>query len=154
MSKNALRDTVGFLGVGLSLVFVGWEIRQNTLAAKAAAYQDFGAGIAAYWGDAAFDPEYALLNMMFFEEEAAEFTPEEEARLISGAVSNLRHLEVTWRLIELRLLEPEALEQMGWNSASTPAFATNMGRLWPRIAPLMSPDFRSYFEAQIGITQP
>ena len=154
MSGKAIREALAALGVMASMVFVGLEIRQNTIVARAAAYQDFGTGMATYWANAAYDPEYAQLNMRFLEEEAAEFTLEEEARLISGAVSNLRLLEVTWRLVELRLLPPEALEAMGWNSASTAAFATNMGRLWPRISPLMSPDFKAYFEAQIGVTQP
>jgi type II secretory pathway pseudopilin PulG len=40
MSAKALRETVGFVGVIASLVFVGLEIRQNTQAAQAAAVQE------------------------------------------------------------------------------------------------------------------
>jgi hypothetical protein len=40
MSGNALRETVGFVGVIASLVFVGLEIRQNTRAAQASAVQE------------------------------------------------------------------------------------------------------------------
>jgi hypothetical protein len=40
MSGQALRETVGFVGVIASLVFVGLEIRQNTQAAQAAAVQE------------------------------------------------------------------------------------------------------------------
>ena len=36
MSKEAIRETLGFLGVAASLIFVGWEIRQNTVVARAA----------------------------------------------------------------------------------------------------------------------
>lgn len=42
MSGEALRETLGFIGVVASLVFVGIEIRQNTIVARAAAYQDIG----------------------------------------------------------------------------------------------------------------
>ena len=40
MSAKAVRETVGFIGVIASLVFVGLEIRQNTQAAQAAAIQE------------------------------------------------------------------------------------------------------------------
>ena len=42
MSGKAVRETLGFLAVVASMVFVGLEIRQNTLQAQAAAYQEIG----------------------------------------------------------------------------------------------------------------
>ncbi len=35
MSRNAIRETLGFIGVIASLIFVGLEIHQNTLASRA-----------------------------------------------------------------------------------------------------------------------
>ena len=32
--KGAVRDTLGFIGVVLSLLFVGWEVRENTKVAR------------------------------------------------------------------------------------------------------------------------
>ena len=40
MSRNAIRETVGFVGVIASLIFVGMEINQNALASRAAAIQE------------------------------------------------------------------------------------------------------------------
>lgn len=40
MTAAAVRETVGFLGVVASLVFVGTEIHQNSLSVQAATYQD------------------------------------------------------------------------------------------------------------------
>ncbi len=47
MSKKAIRETLAVLGVVASLIFVGYEIRQNTIAARAAAYQAIGIATAA-----------------------------------------------------------------------------------------------------------
>lgn len=40
MSRNTVRETLGFVGVIVSLIFVGLEIHQNTLASRAAAMQE------------------------------------------------------------------------------------------------------------------
>ncbi len=41
-----MRETLGFLGVTVSLVFVGLEVRQNSLSVQAATYQDLISQIA------------------------------------------------------------------------------------------------------------
>ena len=83
MSKKAIPETLAALGVIASLVFVGLEVRQNTVSARAAAYQDMGSRISDIWLLGAQDPELALLTLRFFEEEGAEFTPVEEAVLVA-----------------------------------------------------------------------
>ena len=40
MSGKAIRETLGFVAVVASMVFIGLEIRQNTTATKGAAIQD------------------------------------------------------------------------------------------------------------------
>ena len=42
MSAKAIRETLGFIGVIASMVFVGLEIQQNTIASQAEAYQAIG----------------------------------------------------------------------------------------------------------------
>jgi hypothetical protein len=63
----------------------------------------------------------------------------------------LRRFGSTWRQVKLGLLDPQALESFGWNAEGTSAFLINTKRLWPRMAPHMSPDFRSYMEQQLGL---
>ena len=46
MSGKAVRETLGFLGVIVSLVFVGLEVRQNSLSVQAATYQELISKIA------------------------------------------------------------------------------------------------------------
>ena len=96
------------------------------------------------------DPDRAVLTLRFFEDEAAVFTPAEEAVLVNQSIGALRQFETTWRQVKLGLLDPEVLQAFGWDteSAASPAFALHMSQLWPRIAPQMSPDFRSFLEGQ------
>ena len=150
MSGKAIREGIGFLGVVGSLIFVGLEVRQNTLAARATAYQVMGEAIAGQWLNASETPERAALSLRMFEEESPEFTPDEEAVLIHLQIAGLRQFETTWRQVELGLLGPEVLDQMGWSSMGTNAYAQNTARMWPRIAPLMSPDFKAFIELRFG----
>jgi hypothetical protein len=151
MSGKAIRETVGLLGVVASLIFVGLEVRANTIAARASAYQEMGSAVQGLWFLAVQDPVLADITMRFFEVEGAEFTPTEETLMVAQTVAAFRQWETTWRQVQLRLLEPEALEQMGWNAAGSDAFAANMRKIWPRVAPLMSPDFLAFLETQLGI---
>lgn len=54
-----------------------------------------------------------MLTMKFFEDEAAVFTPAEEAVLINQSIGAFRQLETTWRQVELGLLEPKVLQAFG-----------------------------------------
>jgi hypothetical protein len=144
--KASVIEVVGFIGVIGSLMFVGVQIRQNTIASRASAYQQMGAAVAEIWFNTAQDPARALMTMRFFEEANAKFTPAEEAVLINQSIAALRQHETTWRQIKLGLLDPDALDAFGWNAEGSTAFSINLRRLWPRIAPHMSPDFRTYLE--------
>jgi len=140
MSGKHLGELVGLVGVIGSLVFVGLEVKQNTLAARAAAYQDMGSMISATWMLGAEDPELAALTLRFFEEEDAEFTPIEEARLVSQTVGAFRQYETVWRQVQLGLLDPEVLGYF--------ILSGNMKKLWPRIRQYMTPDFRAFLESE------
>ena len=149
--KASVVEVVGFVGVIGSLIFVGVQIRQNTIASRASAFQQMGTAIADIWLSTAQDPARALMTMRFFEEANAKFTPAEEAVLINQSIAALRQHETTWRQVKLGLLDPEALEAFGWNAEGTTAVAINTKRLWPRLAPQMSPDFRAYIEQTLGL---
>jgi hypothetical protein len=131
-------------------VFVGVQVRQNTIASRASAYQQMGAAVAEIWYSTAQDPARAAMTMRFFEEANAKFTPVEEAVLIQQSIAALRQHETTWRQVKLGLLDPDALEAFGWNAEGSSAFAINFRRLWPRMAPHMSPDFRAYIEGTMN----
>ena len=141
MRGKSLREVVGFAGVVGSLVFVGLEIRQNTLATRAAANQNMGTAISAVWLETAQDPERSLLTLQFLDDRSMELTPTEEAQLANQSIAALRQYEVIWRQVELGLLGPEVLTYFGFEPGG---IAT--GRIWPRIRDRMSPDFRAFLE--------
>jgi hypothetical protein len=150
VSKQAWKEFLGVAGVIASLIFVGVEIRQNTVAARAAAYQAMGEGISEFWSQVGQNPDQAVLLSRFFNEVDAEFTPTEEAMLVATHVAALRREETVWRQIELGLVGPEMLQHLGNNAPNGPGAAGNMARLWPKVAPLMSPDFRAHIEEAKG----
>jgi hypothetical protein len=149
--KASVIEVVGFIGVIGSLLFVGIQIRQNTIASRASAYQQMGAAVADIWFGTAQDPARAAMTMRFFEEPNAKFTPTEEAVLINQSIAAYRQHETTWRQVKLGLLDPAALEAFGWNAEGTSASTINTSLLWPRMAPHMSPDFRAYVEQSLGV---
>ena len=148
MSGKAIRELFGFAGVIGSLVFVGLEVRQNTVAARATAYQDMGSVISGVWLLGAQDPELAALTLRFFEDEEAEFTTEEEAVLVVQGIGAFRQYETVWRQVQLGLLDREVLGYFGWDTGES-ILSGNMKRLWPRMRRYMSPDFRAYLEGQV-----
>jgi len=150
VSKVSIKELVGFTGVVASLIFVGWEVNQNTVAARAAAYQVLGGTVADFWEETSRNPEQAVLLLRFFDEEDAVFTETEEAIIITRMVSNLRRFETIWRQVDIGLLEPAVLQHLGNSATNGPAFAANQARYWPRVAPMMNPDFRAYIEDARG----
>lgn len=151
VSVKFLKELVGFVGVVGSLIFVGLQIRQNTMAARATAYQQMGTLLSDIWLQTAADPDRALLTMRFFLEDSAKFTPAEEAVLINQSVAAMRQYEATWRQVQLGLLKPDVLNAFGWNTEGLAPSSTNMKKLWPRLGQFMSPDFRSVLETQLGL---
>lgn len=69
------------MGVIGSLIFVGLEIRANTVAARAAAYQQTGSAISNIWLEIGQDPARSLLTLEVFENRERVLTPAEEAQL-------------------------------------------------------------------------
>ena len=146
MNGGALRDLIGFAGVVGSLVFVGLEVRQNTLATRAAAFQDMGTAISEVWLLGAQDPTLASLTLRSLQDPDAEFTAEEEAQIANQDIAALRQYEVVWRQVNLGILDGEVLGYFGWDPREVA-----LGDRWQRIRGFMSPDFRDFLEsAQSG----
>jgi len=148
MSGRAVRETLAFVGVMASLIFVGLEIRQNTIVAKAAAYQAHGIRLGDSWAEVARNPEYAELNLKIIwdtltQERLDEMSDVDAHRATVAWVAGLRQFEATWRQVELGLLDPSALSMFGWNS-SLGMGIENLKVLWPRVRLFMSPDFAEF----------
>jgi hypothetical protein len=138
MSGNALRETLGFIGVVASLVFVGYEIRQNTQTARAAAYQAIGIATAELHDALAHDPVLARLVTR----PSNEFTDSEAQRVFSNLVAWIRMSEMVYTQVELGILPDDAMERLGYGSLGNELFACS----WPDLRESVGEAFRDYVE--------
>ena len=146
MSRKAMRESIGVLAVVGSLVFVGLEIRASNVQARAAAYQAFGIA-QAEWLLQFDDRLNRLYDEANYPEAVAKWSLADWDRVYRPYVSSFRLYEAVLLQIEQGLLPPDAMDRLGF------AWRGGLGNhamacLWPRIAPSMSAQVRSRFEAQ------
>jgi hypothetical protein len=151
MPRRSIREigeAVALLGVVASLVFVGLELRQSRITARAAAYQELGIAVADNWMGRANDR--GLNNLVFFATNAdsaawANVSESDVYLLRSYVAANMRLYETVYLQVEQRLLEPDALDTLGWTYFLN---STLLMRMWPHVRPLMSPAFVAYLERE------
>lgn len=146
-NNKQLVEIVGFLGVVMSLVFVGLELRQSTIASRAEAYQELGIATSnLLMNSLAVDGLRVVLNKAGAGEESIQSMTEEELwKATQWAQATLRVFETVYLQVELGQLEPEALDYLGWEGYLQFPWLKN---LWPRINPMLSRPFREYVESE------
>ena len=144
MDRKAIRETIALVSVVAGLGFVGLEIRQNNQLAEAAAYQSLGEATAATWFGAAHDP---VMNRRWLESLSADSTwweaqdPETVEALMSYWVGTMRLYETLYLQVELGLLDPEAMDRLGWGVARD---ISALKYLWPFVSRGVTPEFQTY----------
>ncbi|MGD8496323.1 MAG: hypothetical protein PVF05_09055 [Gemmatimonadales bacterium] len=145
MSTDSIRETVGFLGVIASLLFVGLQIRQTNVIARAQTRQELTDQYREYWMALALDPEL------------------EEVRSPALAGDDTRASILQW--VRLRLLENVYLQfregvidetvLLGYGWSGDPEFQSPEFVAWwqPRRG-RFRPDFVREFERRQGIAGP
>jgi len=149
MSGKHIRDTIGFVGVTVSLVFVGLQIRQNNRLAQAAAYQAIGVATASAWDNQVHDPDFVAMQL----KEPSELTPEDWMRWRNMFTVYARLGETILLQVQNEVLEPDAMEDLGfsgWAQIFDPTAPNYEGPMaacvWPRIRSAVSDSFRAYVE--------
>lgn len=148
MSGKAIRETLGFVGVIVSLAFVGLEIRQNTVAARAAAYQAVGSATAESWLSISEDPRRSdLFHVEQFDSVAvSEWSDADWAQVYSIWTAWLRNAEVLALQVEQGLLPPDAMNDLGYQPGPHNAFPSPVLEcLWPRISRRLGPTLRDEY---------
>ena len=139
-----LIELLGLVAVAVSLVFVGLEIRQNTIASRAAAYQEHGSHLANNWLTLAQDPELVRIYMAN-EDNWEELTEVEKAQLTYVWVVSFRNYETILLQVEEGLLDQDAMDRLGWGEAFEPGYQAMM--LGPGISKNLNPHIREHLEA-------
>jgi len=147
ISTRTLGEIIAVLGVVLSLSFVGLQLRQSTIASKAAAYQELGIATSELIHSLAADGELSAII------EQAE-TPGIDGidsmseldlvRAISWTQGTLRLYETVYLPVQQGLLEPDALEYLGWAAFRDGELLKN---IWPHVKERIPVEFAAYLEA-------
>ena len=150
MSKRerGLGQIIGTAGVVLSLVFVGYEIRQNTQVARAATVQslsDQSIEILLAWS---LDPQAAdLLGRVVAGQLPEQFSDAENVRLRLMYLTGLRSAEAGYRQLVLGLVGDS--EWMGGSAAMYRA--PYLAQRWSEFRPAVAADFADWFEAEYDL---
>jgi len=141
-------EILGVIGVVSSMIFVAFEIRQNTQVSRAASIQamaDVSIQITLAWVND--DEGLALLDQILDGAVPSELTSMENAKLRMYYVAALRAAESRYRQIDLGLL-PEGDTWVGGSAAiySVPYVAA----YWPVLRNSIAADFAAYMAAEYG----
>ena len=145
--RNRIRakEFVAATGVILSLVFVGLEIRQNTLAVRSSTLQALSDSHRdLVLGSLLSEEHSALISRTFQGETSEDFTDHENTRLFGYYVVYVSHLQNTYMQREAGVIDDEVFEAYGWNGAPirTPHFDE-----WSELAlgTAATPTFAAFF---------
>jgi hypothetical protein len=134
-------------------VLVGLELRQNTIVARSAAFQNMGHG----WVDLGEDPDWPEVARRFmtqpFTDDTWEALPEPDRwEIVLQWVANFRRTEIGWRQVQLGLLDAPALNYFGNDAPlNETAWVGDLRVVWPELKPFMSLDFPEGLEAALLI---
>jgi hypothetical protein len=145
-SIRQLAEVAAALGVVGSLVFVGFELRDNSRAARAAAYQELGLAAADSWLMKASDRELNDLVEIADAEDPAEWEAltQSDRRLVASYVQGLlRQYETVFLQVNENLLPEDAMDSLGWNGFGD---ANLLIRTWPMVRKYVTPRFSAYLE--------
>lgn len=148
MTGKSLREGLAALGVILSLVFVGAEVRQNTIATRAATLNDLAAGSREWLMSLATSPELISVWRRWLAGEDLTRDELEMAEITVNAL--LRNVENVFLQVESGAVDESALVSYGFGGASaweSPNFPGYWERRWVRY----HPDFVDAFEQQTGV---
>jgi hypothetical protein len=150
-TAKRLATTLSAVGVVISLVFVGYELRQNTAAVKAAAIQELSSQSVDFL--TAWSTDDVLPALLARTSQGAtpdEFTPEENQRLTLLYLTALRAYEARFIQVQLGVLDEDIFESMAGASAfyRRPWLRARWGEIFETS---LGPDFAVYFKTRFEI---
>ena len=139
------------LGVIVSLLFVGLELRQNTAAVRGATFQALSDASADDLSAVAQDPELAaLLEQVYFADAAADtFESSENVRLWFYYAAFIRRLENSYLQYTSGIVDERVFQSYGWKDALLER--RHFWDFWDDMGGNASvdPGFRTFFEDRV-----
>jgi hypothetical protein len=146
ISNRALGELIAITSVVLSLIFVGLEFRQSTIASRAAAYQELGIATADLLFSLSDNSELnANLQIIGAGQAGSDDMTESERRdAFYWAMGSLRLYETVFLQVELGLLEAGSLDYLGWETYREQPWLREM---WPGLRYSLTEPFALYIES-------
>lgn len=145
---NTIGQALGAAGVVLSLIFVGYQIRQNTAVARAAAAQAFTQQLVDI-NAVLIAGKAPLLNVRLMAgANRSDFTEEERFILDIDLISLVRIWESLYRSVQAGIVDEALLEPIGKHGQG-PFFTPYFTESWKTYKSAFSDDFVAYFEAKL-----
>jgi hypothetical protein len=151
LSAREIGEVVAILGVVLSLLFVGLQLRQNALVSRTSAYQELGIAMAEGWRLRASDRE---LNDLVYRagstdpDDWSKLTDSDIRRVRALVLSTLRIYQSAYLEVQEGLLRPEALEDLGIDAFRETRLLQNM---WPSVRGGLSVEFADYLASGLDL---
>ncbi len=146
MTGERRRDTIeaaGLVAIVASLIFLGLEIRQSNVQAKAAAFQAIGIATA-QWHSNVDDRVNRLFTEAYYPEAIERWTLADWERYKRVQISVARLQETLLLQVEQGLLDVDALNSLGYTLEEHPAVNTPAFRcIWPDIRDFVGDSHRN-----------
>jgi len=148
VSVRTLGESIAVLGVVLSLIFVGMELRQNTIASRSAAFQELGIATAQGWLEMSQNRELSDIVQLASSGPGGydQLSASDAAILRAYLLSFIRLSETIYLQIEQGLLDEAAFDTLGYGDSTFGNIAVE--EAWPDMKPLITPSFASYVESK------
>ena len=145
---RSIRDGLAALGVALSMLFVGYEVRQNTQVAKAAVIQgtvEQSLQLVIAW--AADEQAVGLMTRLLNGALPSEFSDDENTKARLMFLGAFRIMEGRYRLNDLGLLE----DPMVFGGRAAIYRSPYLAARWDELRPTLVRDFAERFEMDFGL---
>ena len=147
---RGLAEFVGALGLIVSLLLVAYEVRQNTLAARASAIQQIGIATAEMWGEFARDENMIRIMERRSDIPSVEWTADDWSRFLGQMLAWSRLAETGLLQVEEGLLPASSLETLGYASTKQWLRVPEIQCLWKhRLRDMVSEQFAAYAESEV-----
>jgi len=149
MSGKSVRQAAAAVGVILSLLFVGMELRQNTLAVRATALNDLATGSRDWTMAIASSPELTAAMVNWLTGQDMDST--ERLMAVSTVIALLRNVENVFLQVQAGAVDESALVSYGFGGAGGPFDSPFFAEYWAGTKGNYNPDFVLAFEAERGL---
>lgn len=131
LTSKESREIVGLLAVVASLMFVGLQVRQSNVQARAAAYQAIGIATSQYHANVD-DRTIRLFTEANYPKALERWSLADWDRYYRAQLSGLRMVETLLLQVEQGVLDASALEQLGYTLKTNEALVTpGFECIWP-----------------------